>query len=682
MSDKSQDTIDQEMAAYKTLGSLDQRDAVATSELSNVIDALRSDLSTKLDCETGNPIVSGAVKTLSGIQTSGDIEIYGHTIKVLSGNYIQTDDALGYVQNYSARNSFLQAECSQKYYNKYGIACTGSKGYCILSINTSQRYIRLSGDLTDLANFHAISSAEPFSISFDSGAFSRELRILSVVQDNSEWGHVITDIATRIGDKSENICRDKWLSDDNAFYCPKAPHVGNTAIPAFYGSHAEGASTKAIQRCTHAEGRNTLADIRYSHAEGSDTYAAEMYSHAEGNTTKALGRASHSEGNNTTAKGENSHAEGTNTTAFGVESHAEGSSTNALSDASHAEGFATYANKYAHAEGEQTSALGMDSHAEGRLTLASASGAHAEGQSSVASGNYSHAEGNWTQALSEYSHAEGISTVVSGLWSHAEGYQTSAFGNYSHAEGGLTLAGKVKSGSTAATYSTHAEGYQTSAIGIASHASGIKTNVSNDYAFGWNGKSDETYSSHGNGTFNINPANGISGFWIGTKNLGQYISEINSSITSISSNYTLKSEARDMSAYALQQASSYTNTVSSNLSTALTSTINIVSGETLESAYFYARETSANALSDAKTYADGISSELCTTVDTRLSNLSVELSGDYYEKIDALKTDLKNKLTAVYSLSHLTRDSNLEDVGIDAVLSLRNIISSLIEVLA
>ena len=67
MSDKSQDTIDQEMAAYKTLGSLDQRDAVATSELSNVIDALRSDLSTKLDCETGNPIVSGAIKTLSGI---------------------------------------------------------------------------------------------------------------------------------------------------------------------------------------------------------------------------------------------------------------------------------------------------------------------------------------------------------------------------------------------------------------------------------------------------------------------------------------------------------------------------------------------------------------------------------------------------------------------------------------
>lgn len=488
MSDKSQDTIDQEMAAYKTLGSLDQLDAVATSELSNVIDAFRSDLSTKLDCETGNPIVSGAVKTLSGIQTSGDIEIYGHTIKVLSGNYIQTDDALGYVQNYSARNSFLQAECSQKYYDRYGIACTGSKGYCILSINTSQRYIRLSGDLSELIEFHNLCANAQFSISFGSGSYSQELKIIDIAQDNAEWGHITTDVATKIGNQTSATCIDNWENDDNAFYCPKAPHVGNTAIPAFYGSHAEGASTKAIQRCTHAEGRNTLADIRYSHAEGSDTYAAEMYSHAEGNKTKALGRASHSEGNNTTAKGENSHAEGTNTVA----------------------------------------------------------------------------------------------------------------------------------------------------LGIASHASGINTNVSNDYAFGWNGKSAETYSSHGNGTFNINPANGISGFWIGTKNLGQYIGEINSSITSISSNYALKSEARDMSAYALQQASSYTNTVSSNLSTALTSTINTISGE---------------------------------------------LSGDYYGKINALKTDLKNKLTAVHSLSHLTQNSTLEDVGIDAVLSLRNIISSLIEVL-
>lgn len=395
MSDKSQTTIVQEMTAYKVLGSLDQRDAVATNELSNVIDALRSDLSTKLDCETGNPIVSGAVKTLSGIQTSGDIEIYGHTIKVLSGNYIQTDDALGYVQNYSARNSFLQAECSQKYYDRYGIACTGSKGYCILSINTSQRYIRLSGDLTQLIEFHNLCANAQFSISFGSGAYSQELKITDIIQDNAEWGHIITDIATKIGDQTSATCIDNWKNDDNAFYCPKAPHIGNTVIPAFYGSHAEGAATKAIQRCTHAEGRNTLADIRYSHAEGSDTYAAEMWSHAEGGATKALGRASHSEGYNTTAKGANSHAEG---------------------------------------EGTQ-------------------------------------------------------------------------------------------------------------ANGYASHASGMKAIATENFSFAWSGISSTTaYSSHGQGTFNINPVSGISGFWIGKKNLGQYINEISSSITSIQDDCALKTE--------------------------------------------------------------------------------------------------------------------------------------------
>lgn len=395
MSDKSQDTIDQEMAAYKTIGSLDQLDAVATSELSNVIDAFRSDLSTKLDCETGNPIVSGAVKTLSGIQTSGDIEIYGHTIKVLSGNYIQTDDALGYVQNYSARNSFLQAECSQKYYDRYGIACTGSKGYCILSINTSQRYIRLSGDLTQLIEFHNLCANAQFSISFGSGAYSQELKITDIIQDNAEWGHIITDVATKIGDQTSATCIDNWENDDNAFYCPKAPHIGNKVIPAFYGSHAEGAATKAIQRCTHAEGRNTLADIRYSHAEGSDTYAAEMWSHAEGGATKALGRASHSEGYNTTAKGANSHAEG---------------------------------------EGTQ-------------------------------------------------------------------------------------------------------------ANGYASHASGVKAIATENFSFAWSGiSSTQAYSSNGQGTFNINPLSGIFGFWIGKKNLGQYINEISSSITSIQDDCALKTE--------------------------------------------------------------------------------------------------------------------------------------------
>lgn len=450
MSDKSQTTIDQELAAYKMLGSLDQRDAVATSELSNVIDALRSDLSIKLDCETGNPIVSGSVKTLSGIQTSGDIEIHDHSIKILSGNYIQTDDALGYVQNYSAKNSFLQAECSEKYHDRYGIACTGARGYCILSINIQQRYIRLSGDLAQLIEFHNLSSNAQFSISFGSGAYSQELKIDDIVQDNAEWGHIITDISTKIGNQTSAACIDNWENDDNAFYCPKAPDVGNTAIPAFYGSHAEGAATKAIQRCTHAEGRNTLADIRYSHAEGSDTIAAQMYSHAEGNATSALGRAAHSEGDHTCASG------------------------------------------------------------------------------------------------------------------------------------------------------------------IASHTSGVKANAKENFAFAWSGLSGSAYNSNGVGTFNVNPIGGLSGFYIGQTSLASHFSGLSSKV---STDYALKSEARSMSAYALQQAGSYTDTVSSNLSTALISTVSTVSSQTLVSAHSHANVTSAYALDGAKEYADGISAKLSTQIE-------------------------------------------------------------------
>ena len=310
MSNRTTEIIDLELSSYKTLGGLDRNAIVVSSSISSVLDAVRSDLSTKLDCEIGEPVISGAISALSGVKTSGDVEVYGCSIKILSGNYIQTDDSSGYVQNYSAKNSFLQAECPKRYYDKYGVACTGSKGHCILSINTSQRYIRLSGDLTELIEFHNLCANAWFSISFGSGSYSQELKITDIAQDNAEWGHIITHVATKIGDQTSATCIDKWKNDDNAFYCPKAPHVGNTTIPAFYGSHAEGGSTKAIQRCTHAEGRNTLADIRYSHAEGSDTIAAEMYSHAEGNQTSALGRASHAEGQATCAGGEGSHASG------------------------------------------------------------------------------------------------------------------------------------------------------------------------------------------------------------------------------------------------------------------------------------------------------------------------------------------------------------------------------------
>ena len=90
-------TTEIELSSYKILGGLDRNDIVVSSSISSVLDTIRSDLSTKLDCETGEPVISGAISALSGVRTSGDIEVYGHLIRILSGNYIQTDDSFGYV---------------------------------------------------------------------------------------------------------------------------------------------------------------------------------------------------------------------------------------------------------------------------------------------------------------------------------------------------------------------------------------------------------------------------------------------------------------------------------------------------------------------------------------------------------------------------------------------------------
>ena len=88
MSSKSQDTVEIENQSYVEVGGLDKNDFIVSSSISAVIDSIRSDLSAKLDCETGLPIVSGTIYTTDGVKTSGDVEIYGHSIKVLSGNYI------------------------------------------------------------------------------------------------------------------------------------------------------------------------------------------------------------------------------------------------------------------------------------------------------------------------------------------------------------------------------------------------------------------------------------------------------------------------------------------------------------------------------------------------------------------------------------------------------------------
>ena len=109
---------------------------------------------------------------------------------------------------------------------------------------------------------------------------------------------------------------------------------------------------------------------------------------------------------------------------------------------------------------------------------------------------------------------------MAGMFSLAHGSNVSATEYYSHAEGENT---------SAYGYCSHSEGESTTASGDYSRAEGIdsKTEKDHAYAFAWNGDSSRSspYTSHGPGTFNINPAGGLDGFWFGEQTLASIMSD-------------------------------------------------------------------------------------------------------------------------------------------------------------
>lgn len=428
-----------------------------------------------------------------GGEISGDVAI-------LSSNYLQSTTP-DLVKNFSAKNSFLQAE----YVPEYGIAYTGSRGYCIISADSVGNRLQLSGDisllkqicdgekttgnitdgtyqLTSSLALKVILGKDPgpnrigvgsnlssarFSIALSSES-TPSYYTLKNVDENTGWVTLNEQLSVYKLNKFDGLnpdffTVDTWLNDDNAFYLVGFPEVGNQNIRNFYGNHIEGGSTRAIGKYAHAEGRDTIASMRYAHAEGAHTIADEMAAHAEGFGTVALARHAHSEGFYTTASG-----------------------------------------KYAHAEGSYSKAIGFTSHAEGLSSIAKSDEAHAEGNATSAFGAYSHTEGIATYASNTAAHSEGSNTKATGPQAHAEGYFTQATGNYSHAEG---------------------RGSQANADG--SHAAGIKAKALSEHKFAWcwNGlSSNDYYDSKGEGTFCINPLSGLSGFYIGEQNLEEIIS--------------------------------------------------------------------------------------------------------------------------------------------------------------
>ena len=111
-------------------------------------------------------------------------------------------------------------------------------------------------------------------------------------------------------------------------------------------------------------------------------------------------------------------------------------------------------------------------------------------------------------SVGEGSLAAGCDVSASEAYSHAEGQETNASGTLSHAEG-----------------------FVTTAEGFASHTEGGKARTlsGHTFAYAWNGDNsrleDDPYTSHGEGTYNINPNGGLGGFWIGEQTLAAILAD-------------------------------------------------------------------------------------------------------------------------------------------------------------
>ena len=160
----------------------------------------------------------------------------------------------------------------------------------------------------------------------------------------------------------------------------------------------------------------------------------------------------------------------------------------------------TVSGNNAFAANNQNEATGVNSAAFGYKTKAKGEDAFSIGRETIASGNQSFATGQGCEASGHYSFAAGWSAFAEGNSSFALGDTARATGDYS-----LAL------------------GANATAAADISIAMGCGTEVTDEFALAWNGDYQETYSSHGNGTFNINPQGGANGVYIGESTLPEII---------------------------------------------------------------------------------------------------------------------------------------------------------------
>lgn len=123
-----------------------------------------------------------------------------------------------------------------------------------------------------------------------------------------------------------------------------------------------------------------------------------------------------------------------------------------------------------------------------------------------------------------------------GPWSVSIGPFASASGYYALAGGMDSLA----SGASSLAYGTAARATADDAYAI-----GYAPVSSNQYAFTWNGRTGYFYGSHGRGTFNIFPAAGVDGFWIGEQTLADYVTSRVSGFANPSYPFTFRAALGD-----------------------------------------------------------------------------------------------------------------------------------------
>lgn len=362
----------------------------ATKEYVDVISSsLSSQIERKIDKHDGGDV-------------SSNIVIFQHDMKILSGNYSQTDTPLNN-KTYSSSNAFLQANIDSLYGDSY----VGTKAFCVIGVSSEQNQIKLSGNINILkeaitqkevgdfytnveksrALTHVFSNYTQTTLNLDT-QLSDAMFSLTLDDKSASIAYHIADVDVDSGivtlveplsiygfnqldGKTTEWFIEKFKNDDNALYLVGFPEIGNVVPKNLFGQHAEGGSVRAIGRQTHVEGRDNVSDIRYTHAEGSHNIAGDMASHAEGFVTEAKARYSHSEGFGTRASGQASHAEGESTVASGKNSHAGGWGSRAAGDWSFAQGRYAEASSYSTvAAGAYVSAYATNTIAMGTYALA------------------------------------------------------------------------------------------------------------------------------------------------------------------------------------------------------------------------------------------------------------------------------------------------------------------------